>query len=127
MISVGKAPILECSSKGDRRFSALYARIRWRGNKSIEELYQARKMFEGCQSGFSFKEAKGRLPLNIEDCHAFYSQLWDEYFDENPDLLLEISQYNGFSDIFGQPGRACQAIEIYRIAKERLSGGGYTW
>jgi hypothetical protein len=122
MISFGKAPILECSSKGDRRFSAFFARIRFRNNKSIEELYQARKLFEGNVQGLSVQDAKGKLPINIEDCRSFYSQLWNEYFDENPDLLLAISQYNGFSDIFGQPGRACQAEEIYRIAKERLIG-----
>lgn len=122
MLRFGEPPYLECSSKGDKRFSALYARIRWRGNKSIEELYQGRKMFEGCVSGLPFKEAKGRKPLNIEDCRAFYSQLWQEYFDENPKLLIEISQYNGFSDIFGQAGHACQAEEIYLIAKHRLTG-----
>lgn len=122
MITVGSSPILECSSKGDKQFSAFYARIRWRGNKTIEELYQARKMFEGGISGLGIKEAKGRRPINLEDCQSFYSQLWNEYFDENPDLLLVISQYNGFSDIFGQPGHVCQAVEVYRIAKERLVG-----
>ena len=122
MVRFGKPPMLECSSKGDKRFSALYARIRWRNNKTIEELYQAYKMFEGYVGGLSFKEAKGKKPINIEACRAFYSQLWNEYFDENPEFLLEISQFNGFSDIFGQPGRACQAQEIYRIAQERLIG-----
>lgn len=122
MISFGSAPILECSSKGDKRFSAFYARIKWRGNKSIEELYQARKVFEDGSSGLSPKEAKGRKPINIEDCRAFYSQLWNEYFDENDAFLIELSQYNGFSDIFGQAGNACQAEEVYRIMKERVRG-----
>ena len=122
MVVFGVAPILECSSKGDKRFSAFYARIKARKNKSIEELYQGRKMFEGHVFDLTIKEAKGRMPINIEDCRAFYSQLWDEYIDENPEFLLELSQYNGFSDIFGQPGRACQAEEVYRVVKHRLTG-----
>jgi hypothetical protein len=124
MISFGSAPFLECSSKGDKRFSAFYARIKRRRGQSIEELYQARKVFEGGVSGLSPKEAKGKLPINIGDCRAYYTQLWEEYFDENPELLLEISQYNGFTDVFGQQGHACQAEEIYRIAQQRLSAPG---
>lgn len=122
MVRFGKEPFLECSSKGDKRFSAFFARIRYRNNKTIEELYQARKMFDGGISGLSIKEAKGKRPINVDDCRAFYSMLWREYFDENMELLYEISQYNGFSDIFGQAGNACQAEEIYNIAKERLLG-----
>jgi hypothetical protein len=122
MVRFGREPFLECSSKGDKRFSALYARIRWRKNMTIEELYQRRKIFEDGSTALSFKEAKGRKPINIIDCRQWYSQLWREYFDENPELLLEISQYNGFSDIFGQQGSACQAEEIYNIARERLIG-----
>lgn len=115
MVVFGSQPVLECSSRGDKRFSAFYARLRWRGGKSIEELYQGYKLFPGMIQGLSVKEAKGKTPINIDQCRAFYSQLWDEYFQENPDLLEVIASYNGFSDIFGQPGRACQAEEIYRI------------
>lgn len=122
MLIFGTEPILEVSSRGDKRFSAFYARIKRRNNKSIEELYQARKMFEGGISGLSIKEAKGKQPINIEDCRSFYSQLWNEYLDENPEFLIELSQYNGFSDIFGQRGHVCQAEEVYRICKERLVG-----
>ena len=124
MLIFGTPPILECSSRGDKRFSAFYARIKRRGNKTIEELYQARKLFEGGVSGLSIKEAKGKLPVNIEDCRSYYSLLWREWFDENPELLLELGQYNGFSDVFGQSGHACQAEEVYNIVKERLIGYG---
>ena len=125
MLTFGSAPILECSSKGDKRFSALYARIKRRDNKTIELLYQNRKMFPGHVWGLTIKDAKGKLPVNIIDCRNYYRQLWDEYIkEENPGLLIEMSQYNGFSDIFGQPNHACQAEEIYRIAKECLTGYG---
>ena len=118
MLRFGSAEYLECSSKGDKRFSAFYARIRRRGNKSIEELYQARKMFEDGTSGLSIKEAKGKKPINIEDCRAFYSLLWQEFFQENYCLLEELNQYNGFSDIFGQRDHACQSEEIFKNVME---------
>ena len=121
MLKFGEVPYLECSSKGDKRFSALYARIRFRNNRTIEDLYQARKIFhtpEGMVTGLSAREAKGKKASNIEDVRQFYSQLWDEYFYENLDLRRIIGKYRGFSDVFGQEGHACQAEEIYRISKE---------
>lgn len=117
MLVFGESPVLECSSKGDSRYSAFYARIKRRHNRSIEELYQAHKLFEGNVQGLSIKEAKGKKPINIESCRKYYAILWGEYFTENPELLVVASQYRGFSDIFGQPGRACQAEEIYRIVE----------
>jgi hypothetical protein len=41
MIRYGKAPFLECSSKGDRRFSAYFARV---SGETIEARYQAAKI-----------------------------------------------------------------------------------
>lgn len=118
MLRFGTAPYLECSSRGTKEFSAFYARIKFRSNKTIEELYQSFKLFPGMIQGLTIKEAKGRYPINIDACRAFYSQLWDEYISEHPDLLLVIKKYNGFSDIFGQEGSVCQAAEIYRIKLE---------
>ena len=115
MLKFGEEPFLECSSKGDKRFSAFYAK--WRG-KSIEDRYQAAKVFEDGSTGLSWKEAKGKKPVNAEVVRGYYSALWDHYFEENPELLEVIKQYNGFSDIFGQEGHACQAEEIYRIRHE---------
>ena len=116
MLKFGEEPFLECSSKGDKRFSAFYARIKPSG-KSIEEGYQAYKKIDGKQ-GWTWKEVKGRLPENIEDCRLYYSTLWDVYFRQNPELYDVIKQYRGFSDIFGQEGHACQAEEIYRIYRK---------
>lgn len=125
MIKVGSEPFLECSTKGDRRFSAFCAKIKSLGNKSIEELYQAFKKFRdengNIVTGLSWRDAKGKTPINQEECKAYYSHLWDLYFSENPHLLEVIKQYNGFSDIFGQPGRCCQAIEIYRIRQSLVT------
>lgn len=117
MIRVGLAPFLECSTRGDRRFSAFCARIKKRGDKSIEEIYQRAKIFSDGTTGLNWKKAKGRKPVNIREVSKLYSQLWDEYIEENPELMDVISNASGFSDMFGQPGHQCQAIEIWRIKK----------
>lgn len=115
MIKIGDAPYLECSSKGDKRFSAFYARIRGRGNQSIEDLYQAAKVFENGETGLSWRQAKGRKAVNQQEVSEFYSQLWDEYITENPELLAILKEASGLSDIFGQKNHCCQAIELWRI------------
>lgn len=118
MLKVGEAPYYECSSKGDKRFSAFWARLKCLGEKSIEEVYQASKVFEDGSTGLSWKEAKGRKPVNVEEVHKLYSELWDEYFKENPELIDVIIDKTGFSDIYGQAGHACQAEEVMRIRDE---------
>ena len=115
MISFGTEPFLECSSKGDKRFSAFNAKIKDEGGKSIEELYQAFKVFDNDLTGLTWKQAKGKKPVNIEASRLYYSLLWDLYFYENPELQSVVLKYNGFTDIFGQIDHACQAEEIYRI------------
>ncbi len=118
MLKFGKAPFLECSSAGDKRFSAFYARLRKYGGKSIEVLYQEAKVFEGGVTRLSWREAKGKTPINIKELTVYYARLWDQYFKENPKLLDVIKKYNGFTDRYGQKGHNCQAKEILRIKKE---------
>lgn len=115
MIIHGVAPFLECSSKGDKRFSAFYARVRNYGGGSIEDLYQAFKVFEGGVTGLSWRAAKGRKAVNMAECAAYYSNLWDWYIYENPELLQVLKASSGLSDLFGQVGHCCQATELWRI------------
>lgn len=115
MVRHGTAPFLECSSRGDRRFSAFAARIRARGNRSIEEIYQAAKIFADGTTGLSWREAKGRSPVNAAEVRALYGRLWDEYVAENPGLIETLTAASGLSDMFGRPGHACQATELWRI------------
>lgn len=117
----GTAPFLECSSKGEKRFSAFYARIRARGGVSIEDLYQAFKIFPDGRTGLTWREAKGRVAINQDDASRFYSQLWDEYVAENPGALKILRAASGLSDIFGQEGHCCQATELWRIRNKGLS------
>lgn len=116
MLKFGKEPYLECSSKGDKRFSAFYARIEMNGIiDSIEGHYQRFKVFEDGSTGLYWRQAKGRVAVNQGKARKYYAILWDRYFKKNPQLEGVITGYNGFSDIYGQEGHACQAEEVYRI------------
>ena len=115
MVRCGYPPYLECSGRGDRRFSAFYARIRGRNNRSIEDIYQAAKVFEDGSTGLGWREAKGRKAVNQTEVTALYSRLWDEYITENPHLIPLLVGAEGLSDMFGQKGHACQAVELWRI------------
>lgn len=123
MLRFGEEPYLECSSKGDKRFSAFHARIKARDNKSIEEIYQAAKVFNvfgAVKTNLTWREAKGKRPINVEEVRRLYSQLWDDYIYENQELLEVLRKAPGLSDIFGQAGYACQAEELWRIRNKNL-------
>jgi hypothetical protein len=119
MIRHGVPPYLECSSAGDQRFSAFFARIRARRRWTIERIYQGAKKFRGdgdeIITGLSPREAKGFRPLNGPEVRALYAQLWDEYIAENPDLIPVLVSATGLSDRFGKAGGVCQATELWRI------------
>ena len=112
MIRHGVAPFLECSSKGDKRFSAFYARV---NGRSIEERYQWEKIFADGSTHKDWRYAKGKVAVNQEQVSDLYSRLWDRYIEEHPELLAVLRAAYGLSDVFGQPGRICQATELWRI------------
>lgn len=115
MIAHGVAPFLECSSRGDRRFSAFGARIVSRGGRPIEEIYQGAKIFADGSTGCHWRLAKGRRAVNATETSALYGKLWDEYVSENPYLIEVLIAAAGLSDVFGRPGSCCQATELWRI------------
>lgn len=116
MIKHGEAPFLECSSRGDKRFSAFYAFVR---GKCIEEHYQNAKVFDCDVSNLTWREKQGLPCENSEEVHQLYADLWDEYMDANPELLPVIQAASGLSDMFGKAGHACQATELWRISHAR--------
>lgn len=124
MIRVGEPPYLECSTRGDKRFSPFYARPSCLRGFSIEDAYHAMKVFDDGTTGLGWREAKakrksGHSVTNQDECNALYSQLWDEYMRENPHLLGVIRSSTGLSDMFGQTGGGpCQALELWRIRNE---------
>lgn len=120
VIQCGKWPFLECSSAGDSRFSAFHARLKYLGNQSIEELYQAHKIFSDGATGLHWRVAKerqrrGQMILNMDACRIYYSVLWNSYIAENPELLPVLVEATGLSDMYGRKGHVCQAIELWRI------------
>lgn len=115
MIKHGSPPYLECSSKGDKRFSAFYAIV---NGKSIEDQYQAAKIFHKDGTGLTWQKAKGRRAVNQEEVVVLYSKLWDQYIAEHPELLQVLRNASGLSDMFGQSGHVCQATELWRIRNQ---------
>jgi hypothetical protein len=119
--------VLECSSKGDRRFSAFYAKVAVHGEiASIEEHYQLCKRF-GNEVPDSVRSAKGRKPTHfalggkryhVKYLSAWYKLLWVKYLDEHPDLVAYASGFGDFSDMFKGRSVNCQADVIHQYVKE---------
>lgn len=113
---------LECSSRGDKRFSAFYARLKKFNGKSIEEIYQNSKRDEnGNIPGKGRKvycmawEGKYYKP---ELLSRLYKYLWKVYFEENPNLLEYASKFDTFTDMFRGKCINCQADVIRDLVKE---------
>ena len=121
MIRHGEAPYLECSSKGDKRFSAFYAKVMYNGQmRSIEDHYQAAKVFEDGSTGLDWRKAKGKKAVNMQEVAELYSILWNLYILQHPELWDTLANATGTSDMFGQPNHQCQATELWRIRGELL-------
>lgn len=116
-VEVGQAPFLECSSIGDRRFSALCAKI---GGYSIEQRYQQAKMFADGSTRLAVNQARGRPAVNAEAVALLYRELWRCYLDLNPALWRVLFHATGLRDEFGKPGHQCQAITLWELRCEAL-------
>lgn len=117
MIKVGNPPYLECSSKGDKRFSAFYAKPASLNGKSIEEAYQGAKVFSDGSTNLHWRKAKGRIAVNQIELAILYKQWWKDWILEQ-NLLPILKQAKGLSDIFGQGGHICQAIILWQLRSE---------
>lgn len=115
MIKHGVPPYLECSSRGDKRFSAFHAIVQGR---SIEDWYQSAKIFEDGSTNLSWREAKGRRAVNQEALSVFYETLWRQYLREHQELIVVLKQATGLSDMFGQVGHVCQVTTLWKLRNE---------
>lgn len=82
----------ECSSHGDTRFSALFARLA--DGRTLEEAYQLDIKGYRCQTS-NWKDAKGKAALNNkshEELLLEYNALWEQWAIENPNLINELEQ-----------------------------------
>lgn len=122
---------LECSSKGDTRYSAFYARVTIFGiEDSIENHYQLSKRFGDEDAPLNWRQAKGKhathMHLNgddyaVEHLTAFYKLLWCRYLDNNPELVTYAQQFDKFTDRFKGNSINCQADVIEQYVRNRES------
>lgn len=114
---------LQCHSKGDKRFSALYAKVEINGViDTIERWYQdCKRDIHGDKVG------KGQPVDHIiwkgvkrpsSDLTPLYEWLWRQYFQQNPELLVEAAKYDDFVDIFKGKSINCQADVIKKLVLE---------
>jgi hypothetical protein len=106
----------EVSTAGDRRFSALVARLQ--DGRTIEEAYQLdvkgyRKL------GDDWRLGKGKPPLNATvDTTKAYGDLWWRWAFENPRLVFELKRLSAgkrLTDRFSRPGNVSQASALQTI------------
>lgn len=112
VVTHGIAPFLECSSKGDTRFSAFYARPACLKGRSIEEAYQAMKVLADGRTNLSWPQAKRRKAVNQAECIEAYTGWWLDWVLEQ-ELFPVLYAASGLSDRFGQKGRVCQATVLW--------------
>ena len=116
--------ILYCDSKGDRRFSALYAVVTLKDGSysSIECFYQnSKRKADGshCRKG----EAVDHMVLNGKTYEAkyltwLYEKLWSLYFAQHPDLLAYAATFDVFVDRFKGRAINCQADVIAKFVAQ---------
>lgn len=117
MVRHGSPPYLECSSRGDQRFSAFHARPSSLKGKSIEEAYQGMKVLADGSTGLPWRMVKGRKAVNQQECARAYRLWWEEWIKEE-NLLGLLQSSPGLSDLFGQLGHVCQATVLWEIRND---------
>ncbi len=132
MIRHGEPPYLECSSRGDRRFSALFARLIRYDMRTIEDLYQSAKVFDRTTPGvgpdghiLNWRDAKGKTPINLVEVGVLYHNLWRWYLEENPHLIQILLDASGLSDMFGQPNHQNQATTLWTLRNKYFLDGHF--
>jgi O-acetyl-ADP-ribose deacetylase (regulator of RNase III) len=134
--------ILQCHSKGDKRFSPFYCQVEAFGlTRSIEDHYQCAKRFDGKPIPQSWREVKAWQKQGIEHIGfelpnglwlpsdtkrtddlavQFYIALWYKYLRCHPDLIAIAREYEEFEDIFKGKFPFCQADVIKQVVKHGL-------
>lgn len=118
--------ILECSTRGDKRFSAFCAYITINEKTdSIEHFYQqSKKTEDGSIAG------KGKpfhhfvcpfcgLEFSGEYVSDLYKGLWIIYFNKHPELLEYATGFDDFNDMFKGKSVNCQADVVRELVKDR--------
>jgi hypothetical protein len=83
----------EVSSRGDRRFSALYARLR--DGRTIEQAYQLDVKGYRSLGATDWRVGKGRPPvvsMTRDALWTAYLALWQQWASENPAAIADLRQ-----------------------------------
>lgn len=132
---------LECSSKGDTRYSSLYAKVSvFDKYDTIENHYQLSKVFlyKGIETyPETFKEAKYMQRRNEFELIGFringkiydkklltvwYKSLWYKYLSANKHLISNAMQYDTFTDCFRNSNTVnCQADIVGQVVKNGIA------
>ena len=118
--------ILECSSKGDKRFSAFYAKVKVFGKEdSIERHYQnckrdkygniagkGKRVYTMC-----ITKRNKTIELPCKYLTAYYKLLWCCYLDHNPELVKYALEFDDYNDMFKGKAINCQADVIRQYIK----------
>lgn len=119
--------ILECSSAGDKRFSAFYANINFYGKSdSIENHYQSvkrNKFGQRVKKGERVDHIvifNGSLHIHLQPSYLtpLYRLMWCCYLDKHPELVEYAKQFDDFNDKFRGKAINCQADVIRAYVKE---------
>lgn len=131
---------LECSSKGDKRYSSMYAKITvFDKYDTIENHYQLSKVF--IYNGVEVypktpKEAKrmqfskyftligfkvNGILYSVEYLSVWYKSLWYKYLYCNKHLIDNARQYSTFTDCFRNKNTVnCQADVVHQVVTRGL-------
>lgn len=114
--------VLECSSKGDKRFSALYAKVEFGGKMaSIESHYQSVKRGKDGEPVGKGKYVDHILisgkKLSPKYLTPFYKLLWVKYLRRNKELVSYAEGFDKYNDMFRGKAINCQADVIRDYVK----------
>lgn len=118
--------VLECSTKGDKRFSAFCAYITINGKTdSIEHFYQnAKRTADGNVAGkgkpfdyFICPYCGKKFPPELVG--DLYKGMWIVYYNKHPELVEYAKQFDSFHDMFRGKSKNCQADVIAEIVRDR--------
>jgi len=113
---IDESKVYECSSKGDKRFSAFSALLD--DGRSIEVIWQCD--IKGYDiGGVNWRLGKGKAPLGRVNSALEYGKLWGRYLELNPELyaFLEDLKYDGWvlNDMFARRGCMNQAVTLMEL------------
>lgn len=118
---------LYCDSRGDKRYSALYAKVTAFGvERTIETHYQLAKRQHGQEAPTVWKQMKGKKPdfleiygrrFEAERLSAWYALLWVWYLDDHPELVAHAQQFDTFDDRMAGKSKNRQDEMVKRYVK----------